>query len=195
MRLGVSFIAPSQLGAVGDQFGRQILPSIVWCTGLSDAPPDRSCSSLVLDPLPYLAHPTIGLTVPLAHRTLSDAHWTVRYAQPTIGADHASSDDCAGDRWLERLWLTRQSCASSDSPVHQWFLAAMYLGAGAEDSPDSLVFFSYIAPPIPKSGQFVAEPAWGTGHCPVCQVGAGFGCPGPYHLRCFSSFLGTISST
>jgi hypothetical protein len=56
----VPFIAPRQLGAVGDQLGRQILPSIEWCTGQSGAPPDRSCSSPVLDPLPYLAHPTVG---------------------------------------------------------------------------------------------------------------------------------------
>jgi hypothetical protein len=34
MRVGVSFIAPRQLGAVGDQLGRQFLPSVtvhVWC--------------------------------------------------------------------------------------------------------------------------------------------------------------------
>nr|ACR36582.1 unknown [Zea mays] len=80
MRLGVPFIAPRQLGAVGDQLGRQILPSVEWCTGQSGAPPDRSCSSPVLDPLPYLAHPTVGPAVPLAHRTLSGAHWTVRCA-------------------------------------------------------------------------------------------------------------------
>jgi hypothetical protein len=35
----------------------------------------------------------------------------------------------------------------------------MYLGAGAEDSPDSPVIFSHIASPIPESGQFAAEPA------------------------------------
>jgi hypothetical protein len=33
MHLGVPFIAPRQLGAVGDQFGRQFLPSVEWCTG------------------------------------------------------------------------------------------------------------------------------------------------------------------
>jgi hypothetical protein len=32
MRLGVSFIAPRQLGAVGDQLGRQTLPSVEWWT-------------------------------------------------------------------------------------------------------------------------------------------------------------------
>jgi hypothetical protein len=33
MHLGVSFIAPRQLGAVASPFGRQLLPSIGWRTG------------------------------------------------------------------------------------------------------------------------------------------------------------------
>jgi hypothetical protein len=33
MRLGVPFIAPRQLGAVGDQHGRLSLPSVKWRTG------------------------------------------------------------------------------------------------------------------------------------------------------------------
>jgi hypothetical protein len=40
MRLGVLFIAPRQLGAVEDNLGRLILPSVVWCIGQSGAPPD-----------------------------------------------------------------------------------------------------------------------------------------------------------
>jgi hypothetical protein len=36
MRLGVPFIAPRQLGAVGTPFGRQFLPSVHRCTGLTD---------------------------------------------------------------------------------------------------------------------------------------------------------------
>jgi hypothetical protein len=39
MRLGVPFIALRQLGAVGAPFGRQFLPSVRQCTGLSGAPP------------------------------------------------------------------------------------------------------------------------------------------------------------
>jgi hypothetical protein len=35
MRLGVPFIAPRQLGAVGGILGRQILPSVGWRTGQS----------------------------------------------------------------------------------------------------------------------------------------------------------------
>jgi hypothetical protein len=35
MRLGVPFIAPRQLEAVGGQLGRPNLPSVGWCTGQS----------------------------------------------------------------------------------------------------------------------------------------------------------------
>jgi hypothetical protein len=37
MRLGVSFIAPRDLGAIGAPFGRPWLPSVHGCTGLSGA--------------------------------------------------------------------------------------------------------------------------------------------------------------
>jgi hypothetical protein len=42
MRLGVPFIAPRQLGAVGSLFGRQFLPSGGWRTRQSGAPPYMS---------------------------------------------------------------------------------------------------------------------------------------------------------
>jgi hypothetical protein len=99
MRLEVPFIAPWQLGAVGDQFGRPSLLSIEWCTGQSVAPPDRPCSCSVHDLLPYFAHLTVAPPGPLVHRTLSGAHRTVRCAQPTVGVRHASPADCAADRW------------------------------------------------------------------------------------------------
>jgi hypothetical protein len=86
MRLGVPFIAPRQLGAVGDQLGRQFLPSAEWRTGQSGAPPDRSCSCLVLDPRPYLAKLTVGSSNILAHRTLSGAHQTIQCDHPTVGS-------------------------------------------------------------------------------------------------------------
>ena len=44
MRLGVPFIAPRQLGAIKDQLGRPILPSVEWRTGQFGAPPDSYCS-------------------------------------------------------------------------------------------------------------------------------------------------------
>jgi hypothetical protein len=78
MRLGVPFIAPRQLGAVGTQQGRQFLPSVGWRTGQSGAPSDSHCSMSGADLLPFLAQPTVGSSGWLAHRTLSGAHRTVR---------------------------------------------------------------------------------------------------------------------
>jgi hypothetical protein len=73
MRLGVPFIAPRQLGAVGSQQGRQFLPSVGWHTGQSGAPPDSHCSMSGADLLPKLAQPTVETPGWLAHRTLSGA--------------------------------------------------------------------------------------------------------------------------
>jgi hypothetical protein len=110
MRLGVPFIAPRQLGAVGGIFGRQYLPSVRWCTGQSGAPPDIPCSLFGADSLPNLAQPTVEDLEPLAHRTVRCPHQTVgsathhaRIARPTVGAS---------DRWL-----TGQSGSPLDSPV------------------------------------------------------------------------------
>jgi hypothetical protein len=52
MCLGVPFIAPRQLGAVGGNLGRQFLPSVGWRTGQSGAPSDRHCSWSGADHLP-----------------------------------------------------------------------------------------------------------------------------------------------
>jgi hypothetical protein len=88
MRLGVPFIAPRQLGAVGGQQGRPNLPSVGWCTGQSGAPPYRHCSKPVRDLLPFLAHPTVTASGPLAHRTLSGAHRTLSGAHRTLSGAH-----------------------------------------------------------------------------------------------------------
>jgi hypothetical protein len=74
MRLGIPFIAPRQLGAVGDQQGRLSLPSVGWRTGQSGAPPDRHCRRSGADLLPILAQTTVADLWQLAHRTLSGAH-------------------------------------------------------------------------------------------------------------------------
>jgi hypothetical protein len=92
MRLGVPFIASRQLGAVGDQQGRQFLPSVGWRTGQSGAPPDSHCSMSGADLLPNLAQPTVVTLAWLAHRTLSGAPsrplaWATRrpwIARPTV---------------------------------------------------------------------------------------------------------------
>jgi hypothetical protein len=109
MRQGVPFIAPRQLGAVGDQLRRQFLPSVEWCTGQSGAPPDSYCSSLVRDLLPYLAKPTVGSLDLLAHRTLSGAHRTVRCNHPTVGFATCRPLIAQATVGRKRRWLTGQS--------------------------------------------------------------------------------------
>jgi hypothetical protein len=101
MRLGVPFIAPRQLGAVGGQQGRPSLPSI-W----SGAPPHSHCRRSGADLLPILAQMTVAPPGQLVHRTLS------------IGAGHASPAYCATDRCAGDRWLTGQSGAPPDSPVN-----------------------------------------------------------------------------
>jgi hypothetical protein len=98
MHLGVPFIAPRQLGAIGGILRRLILPSIGWRTGQSGVPPDSHYSCPVRDFLPFLMQSTVATLGWLAHRTLSGAHRTVRCPLPTVGAGHASPADLTADR-------------------------------------------------------------------------------------------------
>jgi hypothetical protein len=98
MRLGVPFIAPRQLGVVGDQHGRLSLPSVEWRTGQSGARSpskfgifDRCSSGLIGAP------DTVRCTLD------SPVHLL------TVGAVHVSREDCAADRCSGDRWLTRQS--------------------------------------------------------------------------------------
>jgi hypothetical protein len=153
MRLGVPFIAPRQLGAVGGILGRLILPYVGWCTGQSGAPPDSHCSCLVRDSLPNLAQPTIADLWQLAHRTLSGAHRTVRCPLPTVGAVHASPVDLMADRCADGRWLTGQSGAP----------------------PDSLVNYSRTPPKF--SREWPVRQSWpGAPDSPVCQAELSLGC-------------------
>jgi hypothetical protein len=86
MRLGVPFIAPRQLGAIGGIPGRQFLPSVGWRTRQSGAPPDIHCSLSGADCFPKLAQLTVEDLEPLPHRTLSGAHRTVRCPHQTVGS-------------------------------------------------------------------------------------------------------------
>jgi hypothetical protein len=109
MRLGVPFIAPMQLGVVGVPFGRQFLPSVGWRTGQSGAPSDMNCAYLVPDLLTFLAKSTVGPSIPLAHRTLSDAHQTVRCDQVTVGSATCRPLITLPTIGRGRRWLTGQS--------------------------------------------------------------------------------------
>jgi hypothetical protein len=117
MRLGVLFIAPRQLGAVGVQFGRQFLSSVGWRTGQSGAPPDMNNNCPVPDLLPFLAKPTIGSSDPLVHRTLSGAQWTVRCDHPTVGSATCRPLIAQTTVGRGRHWLIGQSSAPPESLV------------------------------------------------------------------------------
>jgi hypothetical protein len=102
MRLGVPFIAQCSYEPLETNLeGHPCL--------LSSGAPDSHCSCPVRDLLPFLAYPTVGPQDRLAHRTLSGAHRSVRCAQPTVAAGHASPADCATDRCAGDRWLIGQS--------------------------------------------------------------------------------------
>jgi hypothetical protein len=159
MRLGVPFIAPRQLGAVGGQQGRLSLPSVGWRTGQSGAPPDNHCSCPVRDLLPILAQTTVADSWQLAHRTLTGAQRTVR--RP-----------CRPLAWATlRPWIARPTIA----------LAAV-------GSPDSPVNYSHTSSNSPESGLFTGvQPV--APDSPVCQIEQRFGCTEPSLLDLFFSLF------
>jgi hypothetical protein len=118
MHLGVLFIAPRQLGAVGDPFRRQFLPSVGWRTGQFGAPPNMNSTCPVPDLLPFLAKPTIAPSVLLAHRTLSIAHRIVRCDQVTIGSGHMSPVDRVAKHWSWAPLAHRTVRCTPDSSVN-----------------------------------------------------------------------------
>jgi hypothetical protein len=103
--LGVPFIAPRQLGAVGDNLGRLILPSVGWHTRQSGAPPDSPCRQSGANLLPILAQSTVADSRQLAHRTQSGAS-----CQPLARATRRS--------WIARPTVVQSTVGSPDSPVN-----------------------------------------------------------------------------
>jgi hypothetical protein len=104
MRLGVPFIAPRQLGAVGGQQGRPSLPSVEWRIGQSGAPPDSHCRRSGVDLLPFLAQTIVAAPGQLVHRTLTGqsgapcrplalATRRPRIARPTVALATVGSPD------------------------------------------------------------------------------------------------------
>ena len=154
MCLGVPFIAPRQLGAVGGQQGRLSLLSVGWRTGQSGAPPDSPCSCPVRDLLPFLAHPTVADLWQLAHRTLSGAHRTVRCPLPTVGAPARCARIARPTVGAVNRWLTGRSGADLLP-----FLAQMTVAAPGQLAHRTL------------SG------AHRTVRCPLLTVGAGHASP------------------
>jgi hypothetical protein len=147
-RLGVPFIGTRGLGAVGSNPGRQILSSVGWCTGQSGAPGTARATTghcPVPDFLPEMEQSTIAVLEPLAHRTLSGAHRTVRCLHLTVGSATCHARIARPTVGPADRWLTGQSGAPPDSPVNY-----------SRTSPDSS-----RERPIHRSS------ACTTGHCPV----------------------------
>jgi hypothetical protein len=96
-RLGVPFIDPRGLGAVGIPFGRQSLLSVGWRTGQSGAPPDMNSACPVPDILPFSGEADRCAFGPFG------ASDTVRCTPDspvrplTVGSGHAPPADYAAD--------------------------------------------------------------------------------------------------
>jgi hypothetical protein len=102
MRLGVPFIAPRQLGAV------EIIQedkSFLLSTSAPDSPVHHQTLSGA-DFFPIQAQPTVGDLEPLAHRTQSGAHRTVRCPLQTVGPA------------TRHTRIARPTVGSPDSPVN-----------------------------------------------------------------------------
>jgi hypothetical protein len=70
------------------------------------------------DFFPVLAQPTVGVLEPLAHRTLSGAHLTVRCPLQTVGPATRHARIARPTIGPADRWLTGQSGAPPDSPVN-----------------------------------------------------------------------------
>jgi hypothetical protein len=105
MRLGVPFIAPRQLGAVGGKQGRLSLPSVGWRTRQSGAPSDSHYRRSGADLFPILAQTTVANSWQLAHRTLSGAP-----CRPLVRATRRP--------WIAWPTVALAAVGSPDSLVH-----------------------------------------------------------------------------
>jgi hypothetical protein len=88
---------------------------------LSTGAPDSPVHHRILsgaDFFPILAQPAIEDLEPLAHRTLSGAHRTVRCSHPTVGSATRHARIARPTVGPTDRWLTGQSDAPLDSPVN-----------------------------------------------------------------------------
>jgi hypothetical protein len=150
MRIGVPFIAPRQLGAVGGNLGRPKLPSVRWRTGQSGVPLDSHCSCPVPNSLPNRAQPTVADWWQLARRTvgapcrpLERATRRPRIWRPTVALAAVVSPNSPVNYSrtppkFSREWPVRRSWPGApDSPVCQTELS---LGCSSQ----VLFFFSFL---------------------------------------------------
>jgi hypothetical protein len=116
------------------------------------------------DCLPKIAQSTVVEMELLAHRTLSDAHRTVRCPLPTVGAATRHARIARPTVGAVDRWLTGQSGASPDRPVNysrtplndsrERRLRRRRLTGQFGAPPDSPVNYSRTPPSVPESGLF-----------------------------------------
>jgi hypothetical protein len=162
MRLGVPFIAPRQLGAVESNPGRISLPSDSWCTGHCPVH-HRTLSGA--DFFPILAQPTVDDLEPLAHRTLSGAHRTVRCPLLTVGSATRHAQIAQPTVGPADRWLTGQSGAP----------------------PDSSVIYSRTPPSRPESKQFTRRQPGAPDTVRCTQIEQSLGCSSQVFSICLLS--------
>jgi hypothetical protein len=194
MRLGLPFIAPRQLGAAGDQLGRQFLPSVEWCTGQSGV---QSLS--FFGEADHWIIGSVGTTDTIRCTPDSPVWSSDRWLS------HVSPVDRAGDCWPR---------ASLAHRIVRWILAAAPLafpesdefvaedlGASADDSPDSSVHHWTvrwcIATSSHRFSRAASSPPGQPGHRTVrCATEwCWFGWLSHSFFHPFFSFLGYVSST
>jgi hypothetical protein len=194
MRLGVPFIAPRQLRAIGGKLGRSSLPSVEWCTGQFGEPPDSYCSlSGAWLPSKSGASDRSSSGLVGAPDTIRCPSWPLeqsmcraKIARPTVGV---------GDRWL-----TGQSGAPPDSPVN-YSHVTLLLFPRATSSPRMTHrtirwIIAVRRRRIPRAA-FSPETSLARRtlsgappDSPVCQAERDFGCTQPsLAIRFFSSLL------
>jgi hypothetical protein len=166
MRLGVPFIAPRQLGAIGGQQGRLFLPFVGWRTGQSGAPPDIHCRRSGADLLPILAQTPLHLQA--RWRT---GHYPVHTGQSGV------------------------PCRPLARATRRPRIARLTVALATVGSPDSPVNYSRTPSIFPESGLFIGgwPSAWDTVRCTIGQSGvpsrAGLRLHSAKSLYFFSLFL------
>jgi hypothetical protein len=199
MRLGVPFIAPRPLGAVGDQFGRPFLPSVEWCTGLQPLFMSGAWS-------PSISGAADRCSSGPVDAPDSPMHPADRWSWPRVA------------RWSRGRPLAAGAVGSPDSPVHhrtvRWIIATSPFPFPesdefiADDSPDSPVHYRTVrwilVVHLCRFPRAVDSPSASLAHqtlsgappdSPVCQAWADVGCSQPILFQIHFSFLCTVSST
>jgi hypothetical protein len=123
IRLGVPFIAPRQLGAVGGQQGRQLLPSVGWRIRQSGAPPDTTVH---------------------VQCTISFQFWRSRPLQLSAGWRTGHCPIHTGQ--------SGAPCRPLARATRRTRIARPTVALAAVGSPDSLVNYSRTPPNFPESG-------------------------------------------